>query len=68
MVWLPAPSVLRLSVATPKVRLTFEASVVEVVKSVNVTVPVGLLTPLGRYGTSVGSSADTVAVKVKSWP
>ena len=68
MVWLPAPSVLRLSVATPKVRLTFEASVVEVVKSVNVAVPVGLLTPLGRNGTSVGSSAETVAVKVNNWP
>jgi hypothetical protein len=39
--------VLRLNVATLELRLTFEASVAEVVKSVKVTVPVGVLNPPG---------------------
>jgi hypothetical protein len=47
IVWLPNASVLRLNVATPKLRFTFEASVVEVVKSVKVTVPAGVLNPRG---------------------
>jgi len=67
MVWLPAPRVLRLNVATLELRLTLEASVVEVVKSVKVIVPVGIGVPRGR-GRTLGSSAETVAVKVNNWP